>query len=208
METVIHFVDEYKIIEYKKTNIYVIENIVDDDFCNKIINFIDNSNEMLKSESGINDQLLNCHYLYLSKYIEQHRPYDFMIYEVVRNIFLIITKLNKNFRVQGDTVYHLRKIHGPTLLHTDEVRANDSNYIYNQIRNIALVIGLNDDYDGGEFFFPNHEVKHKLKKGSVILFPPFWTHPHEILGLGNDQYRYTVTTWGTEDIVSTNNLPL
>jgi hypothetical protein len=34
-------VDNYSIIEYEKTSIYVIENVLDDDFCNKVVNIIE-----------------------------------------------------------------------------------------------------------------------------------------------------------------------
>lgn len=63
----------------------------------------------------------------------------------------------------------------------------------------SLVIGLNDDYDGGEFYFPNQKFKHKLKKGEIILFPPYWTHPHFTFPLLNRTYRYTINTWLLEE---------
>jgi hypothetical protein len=34
-------IDNYSIIEYEKTSIYVIENVLDDDFCDKVINIIE-----------------------------------------------------------------------------------------------------------------------------------------------------------------------
>ena len=42
---------------------------------------------------------------------------------------------------------------------------------------ISINILLNDDFEGGEtVFYP--DVSIKPKKGSVLLFPPYWMFPH------------------------------
>jgi len=65
----------------------------------------------------------------------------------------------------------------------------------NQVRNLTMTIALNGDYDGGEFCFPCQNFKIKLKRGQVVAFPPFWTHPHYTNELRNDTHRYTINTW-------------
>ena len=60
---------------------------------------------------------------------------------------------------------------------------------------MAVIIALNGDYDGGQFYFPNQDVTIKLKKGQIITFPPFWTHPHATKTLENNTFRYTINTW-------------
>ena len=42
---------------------------------------------------------------------------------------------------------------------------------------MSVIIALNDDYEGGEFYFPKQDYKVKLKKGDIICFPPYHTHP-------------------------------
>ena len=50
------------------------------------------------------------------------------------------------------------------------------------------------------------ERKNSLeKKGQIILFPPYWTHPHFTAELKNRTYRYTINSWLHEDISITNN---
>ena len=45
------------------------------------------------------------------------------------------------------------------------------------LRYLAMIWYLNDDFDGGEtVFYPDCVVK--PKKGSVLVFPPFWMFPH------------------------------
>lgn len=48
----------------------------------------------------------------------------------------------------------------------------------------SLVAYLNDDYEGGELEFKNHNIKFRPKAGSIIIFPsyqPYLHHSHEII---------------------------
>jgi hypothetical protein len=200
MKVVKKKIDNYEVLEYKGTNIYVIENILDDLTCEEFISFIEKLD--LNDTSEEPDKLLKCKYLNLLNNNPTHSIIDFKIYSIFNKIFEIMTKCNPYINITGDTYYILRKIYGETQLHTDEVRAIHTNYFFNQIRCLAAVIALNDNFEGGVFKFPHQNIEHKMKKGSVILFPPFWTHPHQITTVGENQYRYTITTWGTENIIN------
>jgi len=80
-----------------------------------------------------------------------------------------------------------RKIYGPTKLHWDGTKPAN--------RSMAIVVALNDDYEGGEFIFPLQDYKIKLKKGQALMFPPYWTHPHRTEDLKNGTFRYTINNW-------------
>jgi hypothetical protein len=68
--------------------------------------------------------------------------------------------------------------------------------IRRDVRKISVIIALNGDYEGGEFYFPSQGIdKIKLKKGQAILFPPYWTHPHGVNKPENNTFRYTINTW-------------
>ena len=200
MKVVKKKIDNYEVLEYKGTNIYVIENILDGLTCEEFITFIEKLD--LKDTSEEPDKLLKCKYLNLLNDNPMHSINDFKIYCIFNKIFEIMTKCNPYIKITGDTYYILRKIYGETQLHTDEVRANYTNYFFNQTRCLAAIIALNDNFEGGVFKFPHQNIEHKMKKGSVILFPPFWTHPHQITTVGENKYRYTITTWGTENIIN------
>jgi len=60
---------------------------------------------------------------------------------------------------------------------------------------MSIIIALNDDYEGGEFYFPIQDFRIKLKKGQIIVFPPYWTHYHMVDSPINETYRYTLNTW-------------
>lgn len=44
----------------------------------------------------------------------------------------------------------------------------------------SLVAYINDDYEGGEISFPNHNVTVKPKAGSMIMFPSQEPYIHEV----------------------------
>lgn len=186
------------IFEVKKIDrhIYIIENAVSDNDCENFIEYI-NNNKCIDTDNNIVRAFV--------RRLEDNNEDDACIHRKINNIcekiFRSIMHMNPLIEINGDISYHLRKIYDNTELHTDEVPATVNNFIDNKIRTIALVINLNDDYTGGVFHFPKQNIKHKMSKGSAILFPPYWTHPHEISTVSS--YRYTITTWGTEKIIKT-----
>ncbi len=65
------------------------------------------------------------------------------------------------------------------LLYYDQNKlAAGNKNIHWDFSNITTVCCLNDDYMGGELVFPRQNVKVKLKKGDIIIFPGGLTHPH------------------------------
>lgn len=61
-------------------------------------------------------------------------------------------------------------------------------------RQLSTLFYLNDDYVGGETYFPRQEVQLKPPKGSIALFPPFYTHPHTSLPV-QQGVKYVVAAW-------------
>jgi predicted 2-oxoglutarate/Fe(II)-dependent dioxygenase YbiX len=73
---------------------------------------------------------------------------------------------------------------------------------------MSLVSGslkLNNNYTGGELYFPRQGVSNsQLDVGSIILWPGQVTHPHECKELESG-VKYSLTLWtsrlkGTDDI--------
>jgi hypothetical protein len=132
------------------------------------------------------------------------------IIKKINKIRKIMNTVDKNIKLAFSSPIELRKIFGETRLHTDGIlhlyesnityvnkgkRYNDSKLL---VRNLSMVCALNEDYEGGVFNFPNQNITFKLKRGSVILFPPYWTHPHEVSELLNYTNRYTINSWFCE----------
>jgi hypothetical protein len=245
-----HTINNYKILEYNKTSIFVVENILDDAFCDTMIKFIDNIPLLKMNIGGIqnvacyNQTIFNIktyvdkiYYLFPLKQAIQpdssmRRDY---CYELINTetLFLngitidyvndienkitarmkvlndIFNQINSNINLKYNSGYGLRKVYGETKLHIDSVVKMLNNDIisidndYNNervIRNSSVIFTLNSDYDGGIFKFPYQDVSIKLKKGSVIIFPPYWTHPHLVTSVENNTFRYTINTWSCEPV--------
>ena len=47
----------------------------------------------------------------------------------------------------------------------------------------------------GVFEFSRQKISLSLKKGQLIAFPPYWTHPHKVTEPLNSSYRYNINTW-------------
>jgi hypothetical protein len=122
----------------------------------------------------------------------------------------LIYKINNNLKFEYYNDFNLRKIFGATRCHSDgALQVYYSNIMsirenilreYRMIRNATIIFALNDDYNGGIFNFKQHGISFKLNKGSVLIFPPYWTHPHEVSDLKNDTYRYTLSTWSCQSL--------
>ena len=70
----------------------------------------------------------------------------------------------------GDAGYNLRKIFGLTRLHSDNILDDNNILQKRKIRNMSIIISLNDDYEGGEFYFPKQDYKIKIKKRRYFMF--------------------------------------
>ena len=84
-------------------------------------------------------------------------------------------------------------------MHSDGEYGNSYDRItQKEIRTISCIIALNSNYSGGYFEFPVQKISLKLKRGDLIIFPPYWTHPHKVSEPLNETSRYTINTWGTK----------
>ncbi len=61
-------------------------------------------------------------------------------------------------------------------------------------RDVSIVGYLNDDFAGGETFFDRQNLEFKPQKGSVLVFPSYYTHPHQSLPVVQG-CKYAFTSW-------------
>ena len=178
------------------------ENILSSEYCDKVISIIDEviDNKKNRIEKWESNQNVNCLYFNsdCKKLLkeEQIKKLDNDIFKIISKVICI---LNKDFGIKsrGDSGYCFRKIYGATRLHKDGIVINSVNnrLSIKKIRNMSVIIALNGDYEGGEFYFPKQDFRVKLKKGDIICFPPYYTHPHMVEAPLNRTYRYTINTW-------------
>jgi hypothetical protein len=184
--------------------IYVLDDVISDELCETIRTIIDNTYGYMEEYADNSNVQAKCVRICDFENKKFGDIIDNEIYKVVSNISEQILQSNHNITSIGsDSGYQLRKIYGATRKHCDSVFPGvvpkDSKYIdVHAVRKLSLIIALNDDYEGGEFCFPNHDVNVKLKKRQAIFFPPYWTHPHMVNKPENNTFRYTINTWITE----------
>lgn len=59
----------------------------------------------------------------------------------------------------------------------------------------SLVTYLNDDYDGGELYFKNQDIKIKPKAGSLVIFPAQKPYIHQSLPVKNGVKYISPALW-------------
>ena len=185
-----------------KNNILFLNNVIDDELATEVIELIDKSIEegwSRKEEYGAQYNVI-CDFINVSdiKDPDIKIPLDKRLFEKISSIVKSATA-PLGIKIDEDTGYCLRRIYGKTRQHKDGVFASQSNTGRPRVRNLSIIIALNDDYEDGEFEFPNQDLKFRLKKYQAIAFPPYWTHPHSVSEPTNG-VRYTINTWCTEFI--------
>jgi 2OG-Fe(II) oxygenase superfamily len=232
-------INGYTVGEYEQANVYFIENLLDNEFCDATISLIETLPlEKIKSRKQSNVECNVAYYNHIRK-LDDRFYYIFnteesggnvkvtnklngVTQEVITNftkkmnnymkiIRNVIGELDKNICFSYNCGYNLRRIYGKTHNHIDAllglhrsdivfIDSDEEEDKYEMVRNASLVFALNDDYIGGVFKFPKQNIELRMKKGSVLIFPPYWTHPHEVSTLENGTVRYTINTWAFQKV--------
>lgn len=179
------------IINQPKDGIIVIDNFFSEEYCANLIKEIDlyanyDEKDILHS-TNVKAKVIKYSKL-ISASLKQY---------MIEKISKLTSELSKTYNipcVRSENLC-LRKIYGNTRLHVDHIQG-----LHGPSRCVSIIIALNEDYEGGEFVFPVQGRKIKLKRGQLIAFPPYWTHPHYTNDLENATFRYTVNTWLHQNI--------
>jgi hypothetical protein len=139
--------------------------------------FIRNVPQLLISDANIID--LN---------YEIRKKIDTDFFEKMQIAIQKYSEIHKNVTIKEDSGYSLLKYNMGNFYieHVDSFKEIP--------RAVSCSIALNDDYDGGEFAFFGREIKYKIKKGSVLMFPSNYMYPHEVLPVTRGT-RYSIVTW-------------
>jgi len=177
--------------------IVVLDDIIPNDLCDRVVNEYKNSPEWDLAQVGNNTtdtNYRNVHSLFIStsevilKNQNVRKKLDEELFNVANKA---ITKYNSMFNhcnVVRDSGYDLLRydVGQFYVQHTDSYQMHP--------RSVSCSFALNDDYEGGEFAFFDRELKYKLKKGSILLFPSSFMYPHEIMTVTKGT-RYSIVTW-------------
>ena len=166
-----------------KTGIEKFKNTIDSETCDLLIKYLEDNlhdaTDLAHSDAQnvIGKQIL----------LRPHTELDNMVFKTIEDVLEKYGEKYPFFRVRSDTGYQLRKITGNTREHVDKNLDNEDH------RNVSVIIGLNSDYEKGEFHFPFQDYTTTVKRGEAIVFPVYFMYPHYVdEPIGN---RYTINTW-------------
>ena len=164
-----------------QTGIEKFKDILDYDTCNALVNIIESNLDKATDRTyGVGENVLCKELPIISADV------DAIVEEAVRKTVDKYHEKYGRFHAYSDTGYTLRKIVGATREHVDVSKRDDN-------RNVSVIIGLNSDFENGEFHFPYQEYTTTLKRGEAIVFPVWFMYPHSVdAPIG---YRYTINTW-------------
>ena len=118
---------------------------------------------------------------YLSSFIEEYKKEYPYINELSLWNLVSVYKLQRYYPGEGYFVLHCEN-GGP---HPDESLTK---------RLLAWMIYLNDVKDGGYTEFPTQNKKFQPRRGDVLIWPAYFTHPHRGI-TSKSQTKYIVTGW-------------
>ena len=177
--------------------IYIADNVISEELCDKIINEYKNDNSWIAGAVDgelINKSARNVETIGLS------RPNTIDLNPTVRavidaELYEVSKKCLQKYDEDVAPIF-MKKDFGYDLLryqpggfykqHTDSFLENP--------RTLSCSLALNDEYEGGEFGFFSGEFKKKIPKGSAIIFPSNFMYPHEIYTVTSGT-RYSIITW-------------
>ena len=190
----VYFTPEQLMQIFKKMpsdHIIIIDNFISSEICDSIV-------KEIESKATIDELKMNSDTNVKCKSIPRDINDKLVSSPFVNNQFVNLAKkinLEYGINIQSINIPNYRKIYGNTRIHVDGVSDGLGK---TDKRTLSAIVSLNNDYEGGEIVFPIQNREIKLEKGQIILFPPYWTHPHYTNDLKNDTFRYTINSWFLE----------
>ena len=173
-----------------KTGIEKFENVISDETCDLLIDHIEKNIDKAANVNYIDNGDVTNNVICRQLILETGSKLDSLVYESISKVINLYGEKYFAFLATGDTGYQLRRISGETRSHIDGI--NDVNFP-NKVRNVSIILGLNSDYQNGEFHFPFQNFSTTVKRGEAIVFPVYYLYPHSVdAPIG---YRYTINTW-------------
>ena len=146
-------------------------------------------------------------------HIEKPTPKDKLIFELlmsIRNrVKQHIIEINSlTVPIYGDSLSIIRWPEGYGQgLHADAEydTPEKGEYIFSH-RYCGSLIYLNDDFDGGEIYFPQHDLELKPVPGMMLTFPGTREYLHGVRPVTSG-IRYVISSFYTKDISKADMLP-
>jgi predicted 2-oxoglutarate/Fe(II)-dependent dioxygenase YbiX len=166
--------------------IKVFDGVVPQDVCDFIIQETNQQHErweIAQTTSGVDDRRLCKNWD-----VQNTDPIDGIIFEYVNAALNEYLRSFPYFRFSTDHGYQVLKYEtgGQYDWHTDQSAKFN--------REVTIIIGLNDDYEGGRLCYLTDDQSIKLAGGSVAIFPSNFMFPHRITEVTSGT-RYSIVSW-------------
>lgn len=167
-----------------QTGIEKFKDVLDSDTCDSIVNIIESN--LYKAKDLTHGEGQNVIAKELFPIQEFSVELDQLVVKATQKCMNEYHDKYQYFNCHSDVGFALRRITGATRQHVDNSQRHDN-------RNVSFIIGLNSDYENGEFHFPYQDYTTTIKRGEAIAFPVWFMFPHYVdAPVG---YRYTINTW-------------
>lgn len=177
---------------------YVFDNVLNQTMCDWIIARVEQENmwklaTIRKNSTNVLDIKYRNNYVTFISVLPQLQDVDNFVFPYVtavgqQYIYLFNRELDRPMLLfNHDEGYHV-------------VKYNDGQFYDIHIDNtldtrlVSIVFFLNDNFAGGDLFFPKQSLSIQPKRGRVVAFPSFYTHPHRAQPVINGT-KYALVTW-------------
>lgn len=183
----------------------VIPHFLTDEECEEVVDFIENNLELfdVKVPDSAYEGAEHSIKFWEKRTIAYHQIQNPRIRQLLWSTNNAVHKViyrtsNRKSRIYSDHIALVRWWAGyPQSPHGDRCNpSNDPNV--SPWRDWGTLIYLNDDFEGGEIYWPNKGVEFKPQKGALAIHPASCEYLHGVREVTKG-YRYTITSFLTYD---------
>ena len=168
------------------------EDIIPDDVCDKIMNFDwpyqESTYANHEGQSKNSKERVKMNDVWVFEGMPLYGHIKIAVLKVIKKY----SKHHKDFYCQHHTNFRINRYSEGGFMseHIDNIHhSHGQEYGYPQV---SVLLYLNEDYEGGEFFVAKKEFK--PNKGSAIIFPSNFMYPHEAKVVTKG-IRWSIISW-------------
>lgn len=175
--------------------ILIIRDLLSPELCQKLCQSFENSYEKFANRDG--NEFWDGRYIWMDQ-LPNAEIDSIRIMQQIRQIatLQILQSYAPEYFVYSDTAQLVKWTEGQELTpHADNIEP-DGKPNTTPKRAFSSVLYLNDDYEGGETYFPGHNVRFKPKAGTMVLFGSGAGYVHGVTKVKKG-VRYMYAGWFT-----------
>ena len=156
------------------SDIFLFKNIIDDALIEKLLN-VSNQNGRVELYSSNMKAFYDINFLWKLK-----------IEKFILEDYLTIDGIEHNIDLDYIKNMVTAKWKAMYLLYYDKTNSiNSEKNVHFDLCGFTFVGCLNNNYEGGDLFFPRQNVNYHLERGDIIVYPGGLTHPHYVSPITN-----------------------